>query len=38
MLARPAVKRGMGLRVPEASQVNMKDPAVQKMLFGQRAR
>lgn len=36
--ARPAVKKGMSLRVEAASQVDMKDPAVQKVLFGQRAR
>jgi GST-like protein len=38
VLARPAVKRGMGLRVEAASKVDMRDPAVQKVLFGQRAR
>lgn len=38
LLARPAVKRGMSLRVEEAGKVDMKDPAVQKVLFGQRAR
>ncbi len=38
ILARPAVKRGMALRVEEASQVDMKDPKVQEMLFKQRAR
>ncbi|KAB2877826.1 MAG: glutathione S-transferase family protein [Pseudorhodoplanes sp.] len=38
MLARPAVQRGMKLRVEQASKVDMKDPAVQKILFGQRAR
>ncbi len=38
LLARPAVQRGMKLRVPEASSVDMKDPAVRKVLFGQRAR
>ncbi len=38
VLARPAVQRGMKLRVEEASKVDMKDPAVQKILFGQRAR
>ena len=36
--ARPAVKKGMGLRVEAAAQVDMRDPAVQKVLFGQRAR
>jgi GST-like protein len=38
ILARPAVKRGMGLRVEEASQVDMKDPKVRAVLFDQRAR
>ena len=38
VLARPAVKRGMGLRVEEASKVDMKDPKVQELLFKQRAR
>jgi len=38
MLARPAVKRGMALRVEEASKVDMKDPKVQEILFKQRAR
>lgn len=36
--ARPAVKKGMSLRVEAASHVDMRDPAVQKVLFGQRAR
>jgi GST-like protein len=38
MLARPAVHRGMHLRVEEANKVNMKDPKVQDLLFHQRAR
>jgi GST-like protein len=38
MLARPAVNRGMHLRVEEASKVDMKDPKVQEFLFHQRAR
>jgi GST-like protein len=38
VLARPAVKRGMAIRIPEASQVNMRDPKVRAVLFGQRAR
>ena len=38
ILARPAVKRGIGLRVEAASQVNMQDPKVRAVLFGQRAR
>ena len=36
--ARPAVDRGIHLRVEEASQVNVDDPAVRAMLFNQRAR
>jgi GSH-dependent disulfide-bond oxidoreductase len=38
MLARTAVDRGIHLRVEEASQVNIQDPAVRATLFGQRAR
>jgi GST-like protein len=38
LLARPAVKRGIGLRVEEAGKVNMQDPKVRAVLFGQRAR
>ena len=38
LLARPAVKRGMALRVEEASNVSMQDPKVRAVLFGQRAR
>ncbi len=38
MMARPAVKRGIGLRVEEASKVDMKDPKVRAILFTQRAR
>jgi len=38
MLARPAVKRGMSIRIDEASKVDIKDPNVQAVLFGQRAR
>ena len=38
LLARPAVQRGMGINVDEARQVDMKDPGVQAVLFGQRAR
>ncbi|NVO13966.1 MAG: glutathione S-transferase N-terminal domain-containing protein [Rhodoplanes sp.] len=37
MLARPAVARGMAVQAGEAAQVDMKDPAVQAVLFGQRA-
>jgi GST-like protein len=36
--ARPAVQRGMHLRVEEASRVDVQDPAVRAVLFGQRAR
>jgi GST-like protein len=36
--ARPAVKRGMGIRVEEAARVNLQDPHVRAVLFGQRAR
>jgi GST-like protein len=38
VLARPAVDRGIHLRVEEASRVDVKDPAVRATLFGQRAR
>jgi GST-like protein len=38
VMARPAVKRGMALRVEEAAKVDMKDPKVQELLFKQRAR
>ena len=36
--ARPAVQRGMHIRVEEASRVDVKDPKVRAVLFGQRAR
>jgi GST-like protein len=35
--ARPASKRGLGVRVADAPQVNMHDPAVRAVLFNQRA-
>jgi GST-like protein len=38
VMARPAVKRGMAIRVEEAGKVNMADPKVQEILFNQRAR
>jgi GSH-dependent disulfide-bond oxidoreductase len=38
LLARPAVERGIHLRVEEASKVDIKDPKVRAVLFGQRAR
>jgi GST-like protein len=38
VMARPAVQRGMKLRVEEASKVDMKDPKVHALLFKQRAR
>jgi GSH-dependent disulfide-bond oxidoreductase len=36
--ARPAVQRGMAVKVDDAKSVDMKDPKVQAVLFGQRAR
>jgi GST-like protein len=36
--ARPAVKRGMSIRVEAASKVDTKDPKVRAVLFNQRAR
>ena len=36
--ARPAVQRAFAIRVAAASEVNMKDPKVRAVLFGQRAR
>ena len=36
--ARPAVVRGLGLKVEEAQKVDMKDPKVWNLLFNQRAR
>jgi len=36
--ARPAVKRGMSIRIEEASKVDVFDPKVRAVLFGQRAR
>ena len=36
--ARPAVQRGMAVANEDARQVDMKDPKVQAVLFGQRAR
>jgi GST-like protein len=36
--ARPAAKAGLAVRVPDAQQVNMHDPAVRAVLFNQRAR
>jgi len=38
VMARPAVKRGMEIRVPAAKKVDMRDPKVRAVLFGQRAR
>ena len=37
MRARPAVKRGMSIRVEAASRVDMQDPEVRAVLFGQKA-
>jgi GST-like protein len=36
--AREAVKRGIGIRVEAASAIDIKDPKVRAVLFGQRAR
>jgi GST-like protein len=36
--ARPAVKRGLGIRIEEASRIDVQDPKVRAVLFGQRAR
>jgi GST-like protein len=36
--ARPAVQRGMHIRVEEASRVDVSDPKVRAVLFGQKAR
>ncbi|MEA3025675.1 MAG: GSH-dependent disulfide-bond oxidoreductase [Alphaproteobacteria bacterium] len=36
--ARPAVQRGMHVRVEEASRVDISDPKVRAVLFGQKAR
>jgi GST-like protein len=38
VLARPAVDRAIHIRVEEASKVDMEDPNVRAVLFGQRAR
>jgi GST-like protein len=38
LMARPAVKRGMEVRVEAASQIDMEDAKVRAILFGQRAR
>jgi GST-like protein len=38
MRARPAVERGLAIRIEAASAVDMKDPKVRAVLFGQRAR
>jgi GST-like protein len=36
--ARAAVKRAFAIRIPAASAVDMRDPKVRAVLFGQRAR
>jgi GST-like protein len=38
VLARPAVERGLNVRSDDRGATNLKDPAVQAVLFGQRAR
>jgi GST-like protein len=38
VLSRPAVKRGMEIGAEDRQSTDLKDPAVQKVLFGQKAR
>ena len=38
VIARPAVKRGLSVKVAAAFQVDLKDPMVRAVLFNQRAR
>jgi GST-like protein len=38
LLARPAVKRGLSVKVEAAFHVDMKDPKVRAILFNQKAR
>lgn len=38
MMARPAVQRGLAIRVEAAAKVDMRDPKVRAVLFDQRAR
>ena len=38
VLARPAIKRGLAIRIEDAGKVDMKDPKVRSVLFDQRAR
>jgi GSH-dependent disulfide-bond oxidoreductase len=38
MLARPAVQRGLAVKVEAAFHVDLKDPQVRAVLFNQRAR
>ena len=38
LLARPAVKRGLSVKVEAAFRVDMKDPKVRAILFNQKAR
>src|SRR4029434_10925817 len=38
VLARPAVKRGLSVKVEAAFHVDLKDPKVRAVLFNQRAR
>jgi len=38
LLARPAVKRGLSVKVEAAFHVDMKDPNVRAVLFNQKAR
>jgi GST-like protein len=38
VLARPAVQRGLAVRSADRGATDLRDPAVQAVLFGQRAR
>jgi GST-like protein len=38
VLARPAVQRGLAVAAEDRAKTDLKDPAVQAVLFGQRAR
>ncbi|HZW48371.1 MAG TPA: glutathione S-transferase family protein, partial [Microvirga sp.] len=38
VLARPAVQRGLAVAAEDRAKIDLKDPAAQAVLFGQRAR
>ncbi len=38
LLARPAVQRGMAVNAEDRARTDLKDPAAQAVLFGQKAR